>query len=158
MMRENPKKQEIYRHFKGNEYKIITLAEDSETGEEMVVYQAMYGEEKAYVRGLTMFMQEVDKEKYPEAKQIYRFEKIEDKQETEEYYLEPKVMEYLEADTYAQKLEILSSIRDRVTDDMINTMAMAHDIPLQEGDTKERYDSLCSALKILEKYECTRLR
>lgn len=63
-----------YRHFKGKWYKVLHLAEHTETGEDMVVYQAMYGEEKIYARPYDMFMSEVDKEKYPKAIQTYRFE------------------------------------------------------------------------------------
>ena len=43
-----------YRHFKGNDYKVLALAEHTETGEECVVYQALYGEGEIYVRPLDM--------------------------------------------------------------------------------------------------------
>lgn len=64
----------MYRHFKGNYYKTLGLAENSETGEMMVVYQAMYGDNKLYVRPYDMWMSEVDHQKYPDIKQKYRFE------------------------------------------------------------------------------------
>ena len=74
-MRENPKPFEIYQHFKGNQYQILTLAKDSEDGRDLVVYQALYGDYAVYVRDLAQFMSPVDKAKYPASSQQYRFEK-----------------------------------------------------------------------------------
>lgn len=182
-----PRPQEIYKHFKGNLYQILAIAEHSETGEPLVIYQALYGDFRVYARPFAMFTGKVDKEKYPEVKQEYRFElqknagvarteaavfsdcvrQCEEKQtnapieaeiDPEEIQLDPLVLEFLDADTYEQRLNILAALHHRITDEMITTMAIASDVEVMDGDIEERYESLKSCLLTLEKYESNRLR
>ena len=67
-------KNRIYKHFKGDYYLVLDVVTHSETKEEMVLYQQLYGEGKKYVRPKDMFLSKVDKVKYPDVKQEYRFE------------------------------------------------------------------------------------
>ncbi len=53
-----------YKHFKGNEYRVIAIAKHSETLEPMVIYQALYGDQGIWVRPATMWNETVDKENY----------------------------------------------------------------------------------------------
>lgn len=76
---------DIVRHFKREWvsentseylYKILAFASHTETGEKLVIYQGMYSPFKICARPYDMFMSKVDKKKYPDIKQEYRFEKI----------------------------------------------------------------------------------
>lgn len=65
---------QVYRHFKGDYYLVEALARDSETNEPCVIYRKLYGDGGLWVRPLDMFLSPVDREKYPDAGQTYRFE------------------------------------------------------------------------------------
>lgn len=64
----------IYKHFKGDYYLVLDVATHSETSEKYVVYRALYGNNELYIRPYEMFISKVDKEKYPDVNQEYRFE------------------------------------------------------------------------------------
>ena len=68
------------------------------------------------------------------------------------------VLEFLDADSYEQKLNILAELHHRITDEMITTMAIACDIEVNDGETEERYEELKNCLLTMEKFECNRLR
>ena len=68
----------VYRHFTGKMYQVVDVAKHSETLEEYVVYRQLYGEGKLWIRPLSMFLEPVDREKYPDCPQEYRFELIGD--------------------------------------------------------------------------------
>ncbi len=190
-MRDYPKPQEIYRHFKGNCYQIITLARNSETSEKMVVYQQLYAPYEVYVRPLEMFMSRVDTRKYPNETQKYRFERLRIR-EPEEFReperpmeermreasgaakepevqmtaeaqgetggLAPELLAFLDADSYERKLEILSMLHPRITDEMIDTMAVSLDTEVKDGDIEQRYNEIKNCLLTMERFECNRLR
>ena len=66
----------VYKHFKGDYYLVEDLARDSETDEEVVIYRKFYGDGSLWVRPLSMFLSKVDHERYPNAKQRFRFELV----------------------------------------------------------------------------------
>ena len=68
------KKNALYRHFKGDLYLVEDIAIHSETREKYIVYRALYGDLGLYIRPYDMFASEVDREKYPNVEQEYRFE------------------------------------------------------------------------------------
>lgn len=72
-------KGKVVKHFKGKLYLVIDIAYHSETQEEMVLYKALYGEFGIFVRPKEMFLSEVDREKYPNCGQKYRFQLINEK-------------------------------------------------------------------------------
>ncbi len=61
-----------YRHFKGKEYLVLYIAKHSETLEDMVVYQALYGERGIWVRPLEMFLEKVE----VDGEMVERFQEI----------------------------------------------------------------------------------
>lgn len=172
-MQQIPRPHEIYRHFKGMQYQILSIATHSETGEQMVVYQQLYAPFGVYVRPLAMFMSRVDKEKYPqvqapawEMKGVYeepaaeqaKPQKKAEPEVSEEPTLDTGLLNFLEADTYEEKLEILSQLHPRITDAMIDTMAVCLDIEVKSGDIEQRYSEILNCLLTMERFECNRLR
>ena len=67
-------KKGIYKHFKGNFYIVEDIATHCDDGSLYVIYRALYEDNKLYIRSIDNFLSEVDKAKYPNVKQKYRFE------------------------------------------------------------------------------------
>jgi hypothetical protein len=175
----------FYRHFKNKLYQVKGIAYHSETKEKMVVYQALYGDFSLYVRPYDMFVSEVDHKKYPNVKQKYRFQQVEPSEFGEN---EPKIelkptesassqtkinanpteaegeqpdsilMDFLDIETYAEKLKYLDSVKDSLTDKVIDAMAASLDVEVSGADIDARYRSLKQVISAHAKYECTRLR
>ena len=194
---------QFYRHFKDRLYQIVAVAEHSETGERMVVYQALYGDYRVFVRPYGMFVSEVDHEKYPQAAQKYRFELVKPsdmevknevgavsretpeqrevpvrridpetehgrKQEeivfteaavsSDEEGVNPLLLEFLDAETLEEKLHIMIFGRNRMDDNLLNSIAISLDLVVDEKSTQEKYDEILNCLSMMEKFECNRLR
>lgn len=191
MMDRTPKPGELYRHFKNKLYQIVTVATHSETGEKLVIYQALYDDFGVYARPLDMFVSEVDHEKYPDVKQKYRFERVTIKDKPEDMLRKsissdanvitanapetvsvqaqachepipdadagqapnPHLMEFLDADTFEEKYNILVSMRDTITDRLIDDIAVVMDVVVPEGPLQKRYDDLKNTIKTRQYYE-----
>lgn len=158
----------FYKHFKDKLYQVKGVAYHSETKEKMVVYQALYGDFSLYVRPYDMFMSEVDREKYPDVTQKYRFEQVvpdgagmphcvNEGTQTDQT-LNPVLERFLDARTYQEKLDILNAASNELNDEIIDTMAAALEIEVPKGNIASRYMSLKNCILTHMKYECTRLR
>ena len=162
-----PKTGDIYRHFKGNLYKIIIIARDSETLEEKVVYKSVDGDD-AYVRSLSMFLSPVDRVKYPNVEQEYRFELVKtEEQKTVEVKEVPKepvmenismVMEFLEKEETEEKLRFLIRKKDYITDSFLTVVAQSLDFIESKDTLESRYEDILRYLRTVSKFENTRFR
>ena len=167
-MRDLPKSGQLYRHFKGNIYRIITVAKHSETGERLVIYKRDDADEdNAYARPLEMFLSEVDRRKYPDVREKYRFtlcsEDVIADLETgggvsgEASGLDPLLEAFLDADTISEKVERFYDMRIRADEAMLDYVAASIEIDIA-GTRDEKYSEILRALKAKEKYESNRLR
>ncbi len=72
--------------------------------------------------------------------------------------IDEDVLAFLDADTYEQKMNIFSALHSKVTQEMLNTIAVSLDIEVDSGDLEERYRQIQSCLQTFQRYECNRLR
>lgn len=179
---------QLYRHFKGMLYQIVTVAIHSETGEKLVIYQKLYGDYQVHARPYDMFLSEVDHRKYPEVTQKYRFELVDvsqlhekndhivtNEKKTEEVLQAPfsdvvygeqedssgadvRLLAFLDADTFEEKKRVLVSIKNEITDRLIDDMAASIDVAVEEGDIEDRYHSLLNCINTRAKFEVDRFR
>lgn len=185
---------EFYKHFKNKIYQIIAIATHSETGEKMVVYQALYGEFQIYVRPYSMFVSEVDHIKYPDVKQKYRFEKYDVnsgsiiksesnkaipkqnvllnqgeakkvietpshvEQMGEEGQISPLLLEFLDCNTFEEKLDKFILMKNNVDDRLLDDIAMSLDIKVESNSLKDKYEEIKGCLLTFVRFEDNRIR
>lgn len=174
---------QFYRHFKGGLCQVAAIATHTESGEKLVIYQALYGDYGVYARPYEMFISEVDRVKYPDAGQIYRFELVEPgrkeperkepekeaellKDAVDEQQLadssdggvNPILLEFLDADTLEQKLHILTVYRNRMDESLLNSIAISLDLVVEKKGLQEMYDEIINCLSMMKHFECNRFR
>ncbi len=76
----------------------------------------------------------------------------------EEAVLDPELEALLDTKLYKDKLEMLINMRHRLTEDMIRTICITHDIRLNATDVQEQYEELKAYMSTMKKYETDRLR
>ncbi len=142
MPQGDPRPGEKYLHFKNKLYQVTAIAQHSETGEKLVVYQALYGTFQTYARPLSMFISPVDREKYPQVQQKYRFQWVEFRKtepvETDEEKREPVKSESVESESVNRET---SQKQDLPRKEMSTEDKM---LAFFDADTAEdRYKILC---------------
>lgn len=173
-MERIPRPGELYLHFKNRLYQIVAVATHTETGERMVVYQALYGDFGIYVRPLTMFTEEVDREKYPDAAQRFRFELVTHPEEGKgapsgqdpeasasqetDPVLSPLVLLFLDAKTCEEKLAVLQSMKGKVGQRELDSLYVALDLKGSGGTTEQQLDHIRQFLNTQQRFDASRLR
>ena len=158
---------ELYRHFKNKLYQVVAVATHTETGERMVVYQALYGDFKVYVRPYVMFLSPVDLKKYPDAGQVWRFERVElsekpdgNPAEAVQGELGPSsaFLAFLEAETPGERMEQLKILEKTITQKELESLYLVLDMKPEKGTAAEQVEAIRRYLAMQEKYDGRRLR
>ena len=130
-----------YEHYKGKPYRVLAVARHSETLEEMVVYQALYGEKEVYVRPLQMFVEKVNG--------VDRFSLIESIEEEKQAL----IVTFLDYKLASEKINFLQAKKDVIDGNFINLAAQCLDFTETKTELDDRFYDLIKYLRTLEKYE-----
>lgn len=147
-----PKAGECYRHFKGNRYQVLTIARHTENDEELVIYEGLYGEHPVFARPVEMFCGRVDKNKFPDVSQEYRFE-LEEESVNVDSSDTSLIMTFLELNTNEEKIKFLQKNEEQINDEFLTAAALSLDFVESSEIFEIRYKELMKYLSTLIKYE-----
>lgn len=167
-MNKTPRSGDIFYLEQDKPYQIITVGIHKETCESMVIYQALFGEYGTYVLPLSKFMDEVNRtavdkkqEEIPRKEQDIKIEAAESAVGTSDISqnrVNEILLQFLDADSYSKKLEVISSNIKAIDDRLINDMAVSLDCTVDDGPIEQRVQGLVYCLKQLSRFEVKRLR
>ncbi len=161
-----PRPGEIFYLTKDKPYQIVTLGIHKETCESMVIYQALFGEFKTYVLPLSKFMEEIQENistEYVVKKSktdiiIPKQTHSNDKQDASKESVNQVLLDFLDEDSYSNKLEIITAHINEFDDRLIDNMAASLDCTIDDGPVEDRLQGLIYCLKQLSHFEVRRLR
>lgn len=155
---------EKFTHQNGKPCQVVCIAQDENTGKKMLVYQELSGDFSCKLMELEQFGEvAVSEEKTRisenkrEGRQAQKLtELVKEREEARE--VDEALLDFLDADTIAQKCDILSRMQNRINDHLIDSIAVSMDLVIPEGDIETRYQHLMFSLRTMQRYETQRLR
>lgn len=168
-MDKTPRAGEIFYLTKDKPYQIITLGIHKETCESMVIYQALFGDYGTYVLPLSKFMDEVkgganykkgnnDTDTKLGTEQTKDVQDVPQEQDDSQDKINGILLNFLDADSYSKKLEVITSNIKAIDDRLINDMAVSLDCTVDDGPIDQRLHGLIYCLKQLSRFDVKRLR
>ena len=150
MPQSNPMAGEVYRHSKGKMYKVQGIAVHFETGEAMIIYQEMYGDNITYVRPYESFIENFTFTPTGVEPAVTT---------TEKEPQESPMLRFLDTDDFDEKYEILCNIPKADIDDvLVDNLAVTLDVVIPDGPIEQRFAELKTCVRTRKKYESLRLR
>lgn len=176
-MERTPRPGEIFYITKDKPYQVITMGIHKETCENMVIYQALFGEYSTYVLPLSKFIDEVQgdisvlhtsavlaanttKAQDEHLEKVLKEDSHKDNKEDADSLekVNHVLLSFLDAETYNNKLEIITAHITEMDDRLINNMAASLDCTVDDGPMEQRLQGLIYCLKQLSRFEVRRLR
>ncbi len=176
-MERIPRPGEFYRHLEGGLYQVAAVAEHTETGERLVIYQALFGNYGVYAAPLEAFMSETDAGRPLQGGQKRPFERVCPKEEGaepengpeepetggascggQEPAVSPLLTEFLDEEDFDRKMALLSALKKTVTQRELDILYEVLDLPPVSGDPELQAASIESGLRMRQRFSGTRLR